>query len=125
MVPVVVAITLLAVVAAVKTFFVPLNETLQALRSGVASFKDHDYSVSIATRRDDELGQLVAVYNDLAHALREERFGLFQRELLLDTVIQSSAVAVIMLVISLLIALTYQRFVLRRDIEGALTTMQQ
>jgi raffinose/stachyose/melibiose transport system permease protein len=35
----------------------------------------------------------------------------------------ASAVAVIMLVISLVIALTYQRFVLRRDIEGALTTM--
>jgi hypothetical protein len=28
-----------------------------------------------------------------------------------------------MLMISLLIAITYQRFVLRRDIQGALTTM--
>jgi raffinose/stachyose/melibiose transport system permease protein len=35
----------------------------------------------------------------------------------------ASAVAVIMLVISLLFALTYQRYVLRRDIEGSLTTM--
>jgi raffinose/stachyose/melibiose transport system permease protein len=35
----------------------------------------------------------------------------------------ASAVAVIMLVISLGFALAYQRFVLRRDIEGALTTM--
>jgi raffinose/stachyose/melibiose transport system permease protein len=35
----------------------------------------------------------------------------------------ASAVAVIMLVISLIFALAYQRFVLRRDIEGALTTM--
>ena len=35
----------------------------------------------------------------------------------------ASAVAVIMLVVSLLFALTYQRFVLRRDIEGALTSM--
>ena len=37
----------------------------------------------------------------------------------------ASAVAVIMLVISLVFALTYQRFVLRRDIDGALTTMGQ
>jgi len=37
----------------------------------------------------------------------------------------ASAVAVIMLVISLIIALTYQRFVLRRDIDGALTRMGQ
>jgi raffinose/stachyose/melibiose transport system permease protein len=37
----------------------------------------------------------------------------------------ASAVAVIMLVISLAFALLYQRFVLRRDIEGALTTMNR
>jgi raffinose/stachyose/melibiose transport system permease protein len=37
----------------------------------------------------------------------------------------ASAVAVIMLVISLVFALLYQRFVLRRDIEGALTTMNR
>jgi raffinose/stachyose/melibiose transport system permease protein len=37
----------------------------------------------------------------------------------------ASAVAVILLMVSLLIALTYQRFVLRRDIKGALTTMGQ
>ena len=35
----------------------------------------------------------------------------------------ASAVAVIMLIISLVFALLYQRFVLRRDMEGALTTM--
>ena len=35
----------------------------------------------------------------------------------------ASAVAVIMLVISLAFALAYQRLILRRDIEGALTTM--
>jgi len=35
----------------------------------------------------------------------------------------ASAIAVIMLVISLVFALAYQRFVLRRDLQGALTTM--
>jgi raffinose/stachyose/melibiose transport system permease protein len=35
----------------------------------------------------------------------------------------ASAVAVILLVISLAVALFYQRFVLRRDLDGALTTM--
>jgi raffinose/stachyose/melibiose transport system permease protein len=35
----------------------------------------------------------------------------------------ASAVAVIMLAISLIFALLYQRFVLRRDLQGALTTM--
>ena len=32
-----------------------------------------------------------------------------------------SAVAVVLFIISLIVALTYQRFVLRRDTEGALT----
>ena len=37
----------------------------------------------------------------------------------------ASAVAVIMLVISLVFALLYQRYVLRRDLQGAMTTMGQ
>ncbi len=86
---------LVAAISLVKGFFRPINDTLKALSSGVASFRDHDYSVSIANNRDDELGALVTVYNDLAGTLRKERFDLFQRELLLDTVIQSSSVAVI------------------------------
>jgi len=94
-IPVVVLLALVAVIAVVKAFFRPVNETLQALNGGMDRFKDNDYSVTVATRRDDELGQLVAAYNELAATLRAERFGLFQRELLLDTVIQSSAVAVL------------------------------
>ena len=35
----------------------------------------------------------------------------------------ASAIAVILFLISLVFALAYQRFVLRRDIEGAVTTM--
>ncbi|MEJ8568504.1 sensor histidine kinase [Elongatibacter sediminis] len=93
-IPVVMLVAIVAVVAAVRRFFRPIDEIHQALRSGVASFKDHDYSVTIATSRGDELGELVQVYNELAESLRNERFDLFQRELMLDTVIQSSAVAV-------------------------------
>jgi nitrogen fixation/metabolism regulation signal transduction histidine kinase len=93
-VPFVVLTGLVAVIATVKAFFRPINETLQALNGGMDRFKDNDYSVTVATRRDDELGHLVSAYNELASTLRAERFGLFQRELLLDTVIQSSAVAV-------------------------------
>jgi nitrogen fixation/metabolism regulation signal transduction histidine kinase len=89
------SMALVATVAVVRGYFGPIEDILRALRSGVASFKDHDYSVAIARTRDDELGELVAVYNELAATLRDERFSLFQRELLLDTVIQSSAVAVV------------------------------
>lgn len=92
--PLVILLALVATIAAVKAYFRPIDEILQALNNGMSRFKDNDYNVTIARRRDDELGQLIEAYNDLAATLREERFGLFQRELLLDTVIQSSAVAV-------------------------------
>jgi len=92
--PVAILLGLLTTIAAVKSFFHPIDEIIQAINNGMARFKDNDYSVTIARRRDDELGELIMAYNDLASTLREERFGLFQRELLLDTVIQSSAVAV-------------------------------
>jgi len=95
LVPAMSLLGLLAAITVVKTFFSPLEKVLQALRSGVTSFKDHDYSVTIVNSRDDELGRLVQAYNDLAKTLRAERFGILQRELLLDTVIQSSAVAVL------------------------------
>ena len=88
-------ITIAITIFVVRSYFGPIEEILQALRGGVASFKDHDYSVSIARTRDDELGELITVYNGLAATLRAERFSLFQRELLLDTVIQSSSVAVV------------------------------
>ncbi len=95
LVPAVSLLGLLAVITTVKAFFSPLANILQALCGGVTRFKDHDYSVTIVNTRDDELGLLVRAYNDLAKTLRAERFAIFQRELLLDTVIQSSAVAVL------------------------------
>jgi raffinose/stachyose/melibiose transport system permease protein len=54
----------------------------------------------------------MAIYM-IDHAFKRFQFGY------------GSAVAVIMLAISLVFALLYQRFVLRRDIQGALTTMGQ
>jgi raffinose/stachyose/melibiose transport system permease protein len=35
-----------------------------------------------------------------------------------------TAISVVMFMLSLVFALVYQRFVMRRDIEGAVTTMQ-
>lgn len=69
---------------------------LRALSGSVASFRDGDFSFGIVHRNDDELGDLVASHNELATVLREERQNLFQRELLLDTVIQNTPVAMVL-----------------------------
>ena len=79
-----------------RRFMVPVNRLLQALIGGVSSLRDRDFSVSIAENRRDELGDLVSMYNQLGAILREERQDLFQRELLLDTVIQSTPLALVL-----------------------------
>jgi len=73
-----------------------LARTLRALTDGIQSLTHDDFSISIANRRRDELGQLVTAYNAMSQALRDERQDLFQRELLLDTVIQATPLALVL-----------------------------
>lgn len=79
-----------------RNFTAPINRIISALADGVASFKDGDFSVSLGTDRNDELGELVAAYNAVGEVLRRERQNLFQRELLLDSVIQASPTALLL-----------------------------
>jgi two-component system, NtrC family, nitrogen regulation sensor histidine kinase NtrY len=74
----------------------PWTNTLAALKDGVASLRDHDFSLSIAHGTNDELGELVEAYNSLGSVLRRERLDLHQRELMLDTVIQTSPLALVL-----------------------------
>lgn len=74
----------------------PLTRLLAALADGVACLKDGDFSFTLAQDRDDELGDLVTQYNAVVGVLRDERQAIFQRELLLDTVIQSSPLALVL-----------------------------
>ena len=74
----------------------PLRRLLRALESGVASYRDGDFSFGIVVRRRDELGALIEMHNALGAALRVQRQHLAQRELLLDTVVQHSPVALLL-----------------------------
>ena len=74
----------------------PVIALLRVLAGSVVSFRDGDFSVSLAERRRDELGDLVHAHNELGRVLREERQHLFQRELLLDTVVQNSPTALLL-----------------------------
>ena len=75
---------------AVRHVMAPVTRHLRALVDGVSSLRDGDFSISLAITRHDELGELAEVYNSVGDILRSERQNLYQRELLLDTVIQSS-----------------------------------
>jgi two-component system nitrogen regulation sensor histidine kinase NtrY len=74
----------------------PIAQVLRALTGMVASYREGDFSMSLAADRKDEIGQLVRAHNELADALRTQRAHLVQRELLLDTVMQNSPVAMVL-----------------------------
>lgn len=74
----------------------PLARLLRALEGGVLSYRDGDFSLSIAPDGHGELGELVRLHNALGQALREQRQHLVQRELLLDTVVQNTPVALVL-----------------------------
>jgi two-component system nitrogen regulation sensor histidine kinase NtrY len=74
----------------------PIQQMLRALSGTVASYREGDFSLSLVADRDDELGELMSAHNELATALRQQRAHLVQRELLLDTVMQNSPVALVL-----------------------------
>jgi nitrogen fixation/metabolism regulation signal transduction histidine kinase len=74
----------------------PVQQVLRALSGTVASYREGDFSQSLVVGRKDELGDLMLAHNELAAALRTQRAHLVQRELLLDTVMQNSPVALVL-----------------------------
>jgi two-component system nitrogen regulation sensor histidine kinase NtrY len=74
----------------------PIGQMLRALAGTVASYREGDFSLSLVADRDDELGELMTAHNELSAALRAQRAHLVQRELLLDTVMQNSPVALVL-----------------------------
>jgi two-component system nitrogen regulation sensor histidine kinase NtrY len=74
----------------------PWVRVVRAVCDGIVSLRDHDFSVSVRSTRDVELNALTSAYNSLGELLRRERLDLYQRELLLDTVIQSTPLSMVL-----------------------------
>ncbi|WP_444997635.1 sensor histidine kinase [Aliikangiella sp. IMCC44359] len=91
-----ITITLPACIIILNYYMHPINKILTALHDGFHNFLDHDFSISLAKTRNDELGDLVDVYNKVSETLRDERVYLYQRELLLDTVIQTTPLCLVL-----------------------------
>ena len=80
----------------VRRQFRPMLSLFRALAGTVSSYRDGDFSFSLRWPRHDELGELVDAHNELGDVLREQRLGLVQRELLLDTMVQNTPVAMLL-----------------------------
>lgn len=74
----------------------PWRRQVDALSSLVAGWRDHDFSGSIALPPEPVLAELTRTLNTLGDLLRSERQALIQRELLLDTVIQNTPTAMLL-----------------------------
>ncbi|HWM89954.1 MAG TPA: ATP-binding protein [Thermoanaerobaculia bacterium] len=74
----------------------PATRTFDALRDGVRGYKDHDFSLNLAVDRRDEIGELVELYNAVGDVLRDERGNLLQKELLLETVLEATPMAIVL-----------------------------
>jgi nitrogen fixation/metabolism regulation signal transduction histidine kinase len=75
----------------------PLQSLMRALSGGVARYRDGDFSTSLVETRRDEFGELIAAHNELGRVLREQRQNLIERELLLDTMVQNSPTALVLI----------------------------
>lgn len=73
-----------------------MRDMLRALETGLLNFKDNDFSISLPDSQNDELGRLAGLYNQVGEILRKERQSIYQRELLLDKVVQSSPLCMVL-----------------------------
>jgi nitrogen fixation/metabolism regulation signal transduction histidine kinase len=80
----------------VRRAFAPMHSLFRALAGTVASYRDGDFAFGLSWDGTGELGELVDAHNRLGDALREQRLALVQRELLLDTMVQHTPVAMLL-----------------------------
>ena len=78
----------------------PWLSLFRGLAGLVDSYRDGDFSSGVRWSGRDELAELVAAHLQLGEVLREQRLSLSQRELLLDTMLQQTPVAMLLAVAS-------------------------
>jgi signal transduction histidine kinase len=74
----------------------PATSLFRALAGTVTSYRDGDYSFGVRWDGNDELRELVDAHNALGDTLRDQRVTLVHRELLLDTMVQHTPVAMML-----------------------------
>ncbi len=91
-----IAVALPMTISAVRRALAPMTAMFRALAGTATSYRDGDFAFSLAWDANDEVGDLVAAHNELGDTLRGQRESLVQRELLLDTMVQHSPIAMLL-----------------------------
>ncbi|GAB3532125.1 hypothetical protein GCM10027443_15370 [Pontibacter brevis] len=89
----VIIIFVLITVQLYQAFFKPLK----LIRAGIESIRDKDFSTKFMTVGQQDLDELVNVYNRMIDQLRKERVGQAEKHFLLEKLIQASPAGIILL----------------------------
>ncbi len=74
-----------------------VTQALAGLDDGLRAFRDVDFSMRLASGGgEDEVSRVKRLYNDVADLLRSQRNEIYQKELLLDTILQRTPVGVVL-----------------------------
>ena len=90
------AVVLPLAVWAAKRALDPLVTSLRVLSDGIRAFRDRDFSMRLRVDRSDEIGDLLRLYNHVGEILQDERAHIRQRELLLQTALDQSPIAIVL-----------------------------
>ena len=72
------------------------NVILQSVEHGLQSLRDNDFSVSLNSQKENSYNTLIEAFNQTSDKLREERQRLYQREMMLDKVLNASPMVTIL-----------------------------
>ena len=94
----------LAALAIVATVFWSAHLIIQSIRelhedlgNALRATRDGDHSLRLVVRGDREVAELKRLYNELADAIRADRAEIHNKEILLDTILQRTPIAVVLL----------------------------
>lgn len=73
-----------------------VSRAITSLDDGLRAFRDGDFSMRLAAPPRDEVTALKRLYNDVADLLRAQRTDVYQKELVLDTILQRTPMAVVL-----------------------------
>ncbi len=72
------------------------DKALRSLEHGLQSLRDNDFSVSLNDKNEEPNHHLISEFNQTSEKLRSERQHIYQREMLLDKVLNASPMVMIL-----------------------------
>ena len=90
-------ITMPVVIAAAQVIIARIEGLHDDLGNALRATRDGDHGLRLAVRGDVETAELKRLYNELADAVRTDRQQIHNKEVLLDTILQRTPLAVVLL----------------------------